>query len=153
LVTCTQGAISLGSSRNLQGAQKILNLKTGEVIVWCSYTKVPMPDKVIEQVNFLGQNQPELITFANCHGYPIGDHDPNIPQLPEHNAAADNGDGDDNIPGVPADNVKLPGVDQGDDNQLPDIFEVGNNDQQLENPKPEFNIDEPNNIPPDDVAR
>ena len=43
-------------------------------------------------------------------------------------------------------------MDQGDDDKdqaFPDIFEVDNNDQQpAEIPKPEFNMNEPNNIPP-----
>jgi hypothetical protein len=34
LAACTQGAISLGSNGNLQGAQQFLNLKTGDVMVF-----------------------------------------------------------------------------------------------------------------------
>jgi hypothetical protein len=109
-----------------------------------------MPDEVIERVNFLGQDQPELITFADRHGHPIGDQDPDIPGVPGDNAAADDGDDDDNIPGVPVDNVELPGVYQGDNNEdqaLPDIFEVDNDDQHpAEIPEPEFDMNEPNNI-------
>jgi hypothetical protein len=111
-----------------------------------------MPDEVIKQVNFLGRDQPELITFADRNGNPIGDHDPDIPGVPGHNATASDGDNDDNIPGVPADNVTLPRVDQGGDSKdqaLPDIFEVDNNNQQPgEIPKPEINMNEPNNIRP-----
>jgi hypothetical protein len=152
LAARTQGAISLGSSGNLQGANRFLNLKTGDVIVRYSYTELPMPDEVIARVNFLGKDQPELITFADRHGNPIGDHDPDIPGVPGYHPAADHGDDDANIPGVPADYVELPGVDLGDDDDdqaLPDIFEVDNDDQQpAEPPEPEFNMNEPNNIPP-----
>ena len=43
----TLGAISLGASGNLQGAQRFLSLKTGEVIICYSYMEVPMPEEVI----------------------------------------------------------------------------------------------------------
>ena len=61
LAANTQGAISLGSSRNLQGAIRFLNLKTGDVIIQYLYTEVPMPDEVIERVNYLGQDQPNYL--------------------------------------------------------------------------------------------
>ena len=37
-----------------------------------------MPDEVNDRVNFLSHNQQELITFANHHSNPIGDHNPDI---------------------------------------------------------------------------
>jgi len=73
----TQGAISLGSSGNMQGAQRFLSLnKTGEIIVRYSWTEVPMPDEVIKRVNHLGHDQPEQILFTDHHGNAIGNHDP-----------------------------------------------------------------------------
>ena len=71
----TPGAISLGCSGNLQGAQCFLSLKTGEVLTRYSWTEVPMPEDVINRVNHLGRDQPEQIIFTDRHGVPIGDHD------------------------------------------------------------------------------
>jgi len=147
LAARTQGAISLGSSGNLHGAIRFLNLKTGDVIVRYSYAEVPMPDEVIERVNYLGRDQPELITFTDRHGNGIGDNDPDIPGVPGLPAAHDDGDDNAAIPGVPEDNVELPGVDMGDDDDdqaLPDIFEAEDDDHApADVPEPEVPTNEP----------
>lgn len=131
LAARTQGAISLGSSGNMQGAQRFLSIKTGEVIIRYSWTEVPMPDEVIDRVNHLGKDQPEQLIFTDRHGIAIGDHDPEITGVAERPAANVNGANDDKIPGVPADDIELQGVDMGNDDEdqaLPDIFERDNDD-------------------------
>jgi len=52
----TLGAISLGPSGNIQGAQKFLSLKTGEVVTRYSWTELPMPDEVIARVDYFGRD-------------------------------------------------------------------------------------------------
>jgi hypothetical protein len=59
----TQGAISLGPSNNWQGAQKFYTLTTGKVVVQRLWNVIPMTDGVITQVNQLGANQSQLLTF------------------------------------------------------------------------------------------
>ena len=155
LAARTQGAISLGSSGNLQGAQRFLNLKTGDIITRYSWTELPMPTEVIERVNLLGHDQPEQILFTDRHGYAIGDHDP----APDNdNNEDDHGDDDDHgdnpqIPGVPEQDAGLPGVDAGDDDDdqpLPDIFEPDHNDQPPPDiPEPEVENNEPNILQPE----
>ena len=104
-----------------------------------------MPDEVIERVNHLSRDQPELITFADRHGNPIGDQDPDI---------TDDGDEDANIPGVLANDGELPGVDAGEDNEdhaPPNIFDGDDDDlHPQEIPEPEFNLDEPNIVQPEE---
>jgi hypothetical protein len=68
----TQGAISLEPSGNMQHAQHFLSLTTGEVITRYAWDVLPMPSAVIERVNALGHDQPELLTFTNYHGGIIG---------------------------------------------------------------------------------
>ena len=146
----TLGAISLGSSGNMQGAQRFLSLKTGEVIVRYSWTEVPMPDEVIQRVNYFGRDQPEQLTFADRHGVPIGDHDPAITGVA--NDATNNNDN--NGAGVHDDDAELPGVDVGDDDAdneadlpLPDIFEA--DDAPPDVPDLELNLNEPNIVQPE----
>ena len=47
----TIGAIALGPTGNLQGAYKFLNLRTGKKITRRNWTKLPMPQEVIDRVN------------------------------------------------------------------------------------------------------
>jgi hypothetical protein len=114
LTACTQGAISLGPSGNLQHVQQFLNLTTGEVITRYAWDVLPMPNGVIERVNTLGHDQPEQLTFTNCHGDVIGDADPEIAGVEgdndddhdEDDGGADNQQGELND----NDDVDLPGV-------------------------------------------
>ena len=71
----TQGAISLGPSTNRQGSQKFYNLTTARVIVRRSWTVIPTNDGVIVQVNKLGADQPQLLTFYDRQNREIGDVD------------------------------------------------------------------------------
>jgi len=96
----TRGAISLGPSGNLQGGFRFMALNTGKKITRRSWDALPMPDLVIARVNELGSDQPEMLTFTDRHGRPIGDH-----ELPD---VASDEDDDTQLPGVDA---PLPGVD------------------------------------------
>ena len=111
LAARTLGAISLGSSGNLQGAQRFLSLKTGEVITRYAWDVLPMPNGVIERVNALGDGQPELLTFTNHHGATIGDVDEIAGVAGDDNDENDDDDDVEQLPGELDDDVELPGVD------------------------------------------
>jgi hypothetical protein len=86
----TKGAISLGPSGNLQGGFKFMALNSGKKIVHHSWDVIPMPDLVIDQVNILGCDQPQHMTFTDRHGRLIGnveipgvdDQEKNVDHLP-----------------------------------------------------------------------
>ena len=109
LAACTQGAISLGPSGNMQHAQKFLSLKTGEVITRYAWDVLPMPNGVIERVNALGDGQPELLTFTNRHGATIGDVDEIAGVAGGENNDDDDDDDVEQLPGELDDDVDLPG--------------------------------------------
>ena len=44
-------------------------------IIRRSWDAIPMLDTVIAHINALGSDQPEQLTFTNCHGRLIGDSD------------------------------------------------------------------------------
>jgi hypothetical protein len=71
----TKGAISLGSSGNMQGGFKFMALGFGKKIVRRSWDAIPMPDTVIYRVNTLGSDQPPQLTFTDRHGRLVGDSD------------------------------------------------------------------------------
>ena len=71
----TQGAISMGPSKNKQGGQVFFNLTTTKVISRRSWHVIPMPSTVIARVNNLATNQPQLLTFYDRTGREIGDVD------------------------------------------------------------------------------
>ena len=71
----TQGAICLGPTGSDQGGYKFLTLKHGTKVTRRSWTKIPMPDGVIDRVNFLGKDQPEDLIFYDRHGNPLGEVD------------------------------------------------------------------------------
>ena len=75
------GAICLGLTGNLQGSHKFLKLCSGKRITHQSWTKLPMPQEVIDCVSQLGKanDQVELFTFFDCKGNPISDSS----QIPE----------------------------------------------------------------------
>jgi hypothetical protein len=47
----THEAIAVGPTRNLQGSVKFFCLTTGRILKRCSFMPLPMPDRVIRQVN------------------------------------------------------------------------------------------------------
>jgi hypothetical protein len=101
LAARTQGAISLGPSTNRQGGQLFFSLNTGKVISRRSYTALPMPSNVIDRVNQMAKDQPQLLVFTDKHGNEI---DP----LEETEPSADTPQ---EIPGVITDTYEIPGVD------------------------------------------
>jgi hypothetical protein len=61
----TKGAISLGSSGNLQGGYKFMTLNTGKKITHQSLDVIPMLDMVIACVKALGTDQPKQLNFTD----------------------------------------------------------------------------------------
>ena len=61
----TIGAICLGPTGNQQGGHYFLSLLSGKRISREAWTRLPMPDEVIQAVNELGyeQSMPEILTF------------------------------------------------------------------------------------------
>ncbi|MGL6132320.1 MAG: hypothetical protein ACRCZ9_11980, partial [Fusobacteriaceae bacterium] len=71
----TQGAISMGPNNNQQGGQIFYTLTTGKIVVRRSWNVLPMPDAVINRVNKLAEDQPQILTFYDKHQRAIGDED------------------------------------------------------------------------------
>jgi hypothetical protein len=89
----TRGAISLGPSGNIQGGHKFMALDTGKKVTRNSWDVLPAPDLVIARVETLANDQPELLTFTDCHGRLIGDNEiPGVDDVEEDDA--------DDFPGV-----------------------------------------------------
>jgi hypothetical protein len=81
-------------------------LNSGKKIVHLSWDVIPMPDIVIDQVNALGRDHPQHMTFTDRHGSLIGDVEiPGVDDQEEY---------DDYLPGVVlmiADDIDITGVD------------------------------------------
>jgi hypothetical protein len=75
LIAWTAGAISLSPSSNQQGGHLFMSLNTGHVIDRCSWTVIPMPQAVIDQVNMMVADKPRLLTFLDQNGLEIMDED------------------------------------------------------------------------------
>ena len=56
-------AIALGPTGNLQGSVKFYCINTGRVLKRRSFTPMPMPDRVINQVNKIGEREGQGRTF------------------------------------------------------------------------------------------
>lgn len=95
----TQGASSLRPSPNQQGEQIFFSLTTGCAINWHSWTPV------IDRVNQLTVNQPQLLTFYDHSGCEIGDAD-----LVTYDHAEPTSNAYE-IPGVVGDAIQIPRVD------------------------------------------
>jgi hypothetical protein len=106
MVARTQGAISLGPSKNRQGGQLFFTLTTAKVVVRHSWNIIPMPTAVIARVNALAADQPSLLTFYDRAGREIGDSDADAQQTGEPQYET---------PGVVADDAKITGVDSKED--------------------------------------
>ena len=64
----TVACINLGPTGNFQGTHKFFNLATGRVIKRRSFKELPMPDSVIERVNYWGlkdKQQANSLAFRN----------------------------------------------------------------------------------------
>jgi hypothetical protein len=101
----TQGAICLGPSGNIQGGYRFLSLTTGKRISRRTWDIIPMPQTVIDRVNLLGKDQPELFVFTDRKGRPIGD----IDVTDQTQEDLDNEDHVD-IPGVDGDQIQTPQI-------------------------------------------
>ena len=112
LASRTIGAISLGPSGNTQGGHRFLTLNTGKVVTRRSWDILPMPQSVIDRVNFLGRDQPHLPIFTDRSGDAIGDDDP----FYEHSAQTDmdNHPTGEILPDAAPDPVDVTGVDHED---------------------------------------
>jgi len=107
LTARTQGAISLGPSKNAQGGQHFYTLNSAKVVVRRSWDVIPMPEAVISRVNTLAADQPHLLTFYDRHKCEIGDVD----DAPDYLEPMQNYE----MPGVIGDNTQIPGVDMDTD--------------------------------------
>ncbi len=101
LVARTSGAISVRPSSNRQGGHLFLSLNTGRVVSRRSWTVIPMPQAVIDRVNTMAKDQPQLLTFLDRNGEEITDDTDIITPAETHHE----------IPGVVGDAVQIPGVD------------------------------------------
>ena len=54
------------------GGQTFMALDTGVKITRFQWTELPMPTAVIERLNWIGENEPSILTFTNQHGQKIG---------------------------------------------------------------------------------
>jgi hypothetical protein len=63
----THKAIALGPTSNLQGSVKFYCINTGRVLKRCSFTPMPMPDRVIKRVKTIGERegQGRMFCFLN----------------------------------------------------------------------------------------
>ena len=59
----THECIALGPTGNLQGSVKFYCLTTGRVLKCCSFTPMPMPDRVIKRVDAIGEREGQGLTF------------------------------------------------------------------------------------------
>ena len=121
----TMGAISLGSSGNLQGGFKFMSLATSKKIIRRSWDVIPTPDTVIARVNALGADQPQQMIFTDQHGRPIGDVE--IPGVDYEEEEADETELPEIMHQPGADDIELPGVDVpglGNKNPDPQIVEI-----------------------------
>ena len=64
--------IALGPTGNLQGTVKFYCLNKERVLKWHSFTPLPMPDRVIRQVNTIGLKEKygHTFWFINKHKEP-----------------------------------------------------------------------------------
>ncbi len=55
--------IALGPTSNLQRSVKFYCLSMGHVLKWHSFTPIPMPDRVIKQVNTIRAKRSKVVRF------------------------------------------------------------------------------------------
>ena len=69
------GGICLGPTGNNQGTHYFISLATGERINGTHWTPLPMPEEVIQRIEYFGKKQgfPKTLTFADRHGNEIKD--------------------------------------------------------------------------------
>jgi hypothetical protein len=112
LASRTIGAISLGPSGNTQGGQKFFTLNTTKVITRRSWDILPMPQSVIDRVNFIGRDQPSQSVFTDRSGNVIGNDDPSYDNYDP--IMLDNNSPGEILPDAAPDHVDITGVDTED---------------------------------------
>ncbi|MFN9983226.1 MAG: hypothetical protein ACK53Y_25080, partial [bacterium] len=86
----TTGAISLGSVNNVQGTYRFLSLRTGEIVVRRTWTELPIPSEVIDQVTELTTNETDYVDYQNELDELDQEDEPDIlDQNPESETAED----------------------------------------------------------------
>jgi hypothetical protein len=61
----TTGAISLGSTNNVQGTYRFLSLRTGDIVVRRTWTELPIPSEVIDRVSELATNESDHASYQH----------------------------------------------------------------------------------------
>ena len=64
----TKGTICMAHSGNAQGGFKFMTLRSGKKVTRRSWDELPMTDTVIDRVNELGKDQPEILVFKDRKG-------------------------------------------------------------------------------------
>jgi hypothetical protein len=123
------GAISLSPSGNSQGGHRFLTLNTSKVVTRQSWDVLPMPQSVIDCVNFLGWDQPLLTVLTDRSGNVIGDDNPTY--KPSASVVLDNHLPGEILPEAAPDPVDLTGVDLEDFGPPIDIPGVEPGDQPI----------------------
>ena len=72
----TLGSVCLGPTHNEQGGFKFMSLTTGAAVTRYGWDPIHIPSFVIERVNRLGKDQPELLLFMGRIGRLVGQADP-----------------------------------------------------------------------------
>ncbi len=75
----TVGAINLGPTGNVQGAHRLLNLATGEIIVRRKWTELPIPSEVILRLEELSMEQGDEVELLDND-----DDDEDVPEESEN---------------------------------------------------------------------
>jgi hypothetical protein len=104
----THECIVLGPTGNLQGSMKFYCLATGRVLKRRSFTALPMPDRIIKQVDAIGkmEGQGHTFCFLNRRKEPfewsdsVPEDDPEFQGLLENNSSAPYPDISAEFPGV-----------------------------------------------------
>ena len=77
MATRTTGAIALRPTGNEQGGYYFFSLSSGQVLNCNSWTALPMPAEVIDQVHVLARRTNSGLTFSDHHGNPFISNDDN----------------------------------------------------------------------------
>jgi len=61
----TTGAISLGSTGDIQGTYRFMSLRTGDIIVRRTWTELPIPSEVIDRMTELYVNESDDVDYQH----------------------------------------------------------------------------------------
>jgi hypothetical protein len=119
--------IACGPTRNLQGSVKFYCLTMGRILKWHSFAPMPMPNRIIKQVNQLGlrEKQGQNFWFLNRSKEPYKWTDTVLEDNPEFQGLLE-----EEVP-FPNVSAKLPGV-------ILEEEEEGDYQVVTNKPKPEF---------------